>query len=65
MYFDISVLFIVDTTSILKLMFPTVFCFRLDGYFGGCLVAIIVTAVVFIYLIIHLFIYLPIYLFIY
>ena len=49
-YFNIFVLFIVDTTSILKLVFPTVYCFCLDGYFGGCVVAIIVTVVVVIFI---------------
>ena len=62
MHFNIFVLFIADTTSILKLVFPTVYCFCLDGYFGGCVVAIIVTVVVvavvlFIYLFIYIFIY--------
>ena len=65
-FFNIFVLFIVDTTFILKLVFPTVYCFCLDGYFGGCVVAIIVTVVfVFIYLFIWFFVYLFIYLFIY
>ena len=64
-YFNIFVLFIVDTTSILKLMCPTVYCFYLDGYFGGCVAVIIVTVVVvFNYLFICLFIYLFIYLFV-
>ena len=64
-FFNIFVLFIVDTTFILKLVFPTVYCFCLDGYFGGCVVAIIVTVVfVFIYLFIWFFVYLFIYLFI-
>ena len=48
-YFNIFALFIVDTTSVLKLVLPTVYYFCLDGYFGGCVIAIIVT-VVFIYL---------------
>ena len=51
MYFNIFVLFIVDTTSILKLVFPTVYCFCLDGYFGGCVVAIIVTVVILIFVV--------------
>ena len=57
-YFNIFILFIVGTTSILKLVFPTVYYFCLDGYFGSCVVAIIATAVVvaFIYLFINLFI---------
>ena len=64
-YFNIFVLFIVGTTSILKLMCPTVYCFYLDGYFGGYVAVIIVTAVVvFNYLFICLFIYLFIYLFV-
>ena len=70
MYFNIFVLFIVDTTSILKLVFPIVYCFCIDGCFGRFVVAVIVTIVViFIYLFIYsstyLFIYLIIYLFIY
>ena len=74
-YFNIFVLFIVDTTSFLKLVFLTVYCFCLDGYFSGCVVAIIATVVVVvvaIYLFIYLFIlffrfffYSFIYLFIY
>ena len=44
--FNISVLFFVDTTSILKSVFPTS-CFCLDGHLGGCVVAIIAAAVVF------------------
>ena len=58
MYLNIFVLFIVDPTSILKLVFPTIYYFCLDGYFGGCVVAIIVivVVVVFIYLFIYLFI---------
>ena len=57
-------LFIVDTTSILKLVFPIVYCFCIDGCFGRFVVAIIVTVVViFIYLFIYLFIDLFIYLF--
>ena len=69
-YFSIFVLFIVDTTSILKLVFPIVYCFCIDGCFGRFVVAVIVTIVViFIYLFIYsstyLFIYLIIYLFIY
>ena len=70
-YFNIFVLFIVDTTSFLKLVFPTVYCICLDGYFSGCVVAIIVTVVV-VVVAIYLFIYfifsgffLFIYLFIY
>ena len=54
-YFHISIVFILDTTSILKLVFPTVYCFCLDGYVDGCVVAIIVTVVVFIYLFILFF----------
>ena len=56
MHFNIFLLFIIDTTSILKLVFPTVYCFCLDGYFGGFVVAIVFT-VVFIYLFTYLFIY--------
>ena len=44
-YFNISVLSIVDITSILKLMFPTAYCFCLDGHLGGCVVDIIVAVV--------------------
>ena len=62
-HFNIFVLFIVDTTSILTLVFPTIYYFCLDGYIGGCVVAIIVTVVVvFIYLF-YLFILFFIYLF--
>ena len=35
-YFNIFVHFIVDTTSILKLVFPTAYCFCLGGHLGGC-----------------------------
>ena len=58
MYLNIFILFIVDPTSILKLVFPTIYYFCLDGYFGGRVVAIIVivVVVVFIYLFIYLFI---------
>ena len=53
-YFNISVLFIVDTNSILKLVFPTASYFCLDGHLGGSVVFIIVTVVVvFIYLFIY------------
>ena len=62
-YFNTFVLFIVDTTSILKSVFPTAYCFCLDGNLGSCVVAIIV-AVVFFYLFIYLF-FVFIYLFIY
>ena len=56
-YFNIFVLFIVDTTYILKLLFPTVYYFCLGGYFGDCVVAISFTVVVvFIYLFFYLFI---------
>ena len=66
-YFNILVLFIVDTTSVLKLVFPTVYYFCLDGYSGGCVVVIIVTVVVvvFIYLSFYLFILFFCFLFIY
>ena len=64
-HFNIFVLFIVDTTSILTLVFPTIYYFCLDGYIGGCVVAIIVTVVVvFIYLF-YLFILFFVYLFIF
>ena len=58
MHFNISVLFVVDTTSILKLVFPTAYCSCLDGHLDCCVVAIIVAvvlAVCFIYLFIYLF----------
>ena len=56
--FNSVVLVIADTTSILKLVFPTVYCFYLDGYVGGCAsVAIIaITTYLFFYLLIYLFI---------
>ena len=59
MCFNSVVLVIADTTSILKLVFPTVYCFYLDGYVGGCAaVAIIaITTYLFFYLLIYLFIY--------
>ena len=64
MYFNISVLFIVDLTSILKSVFPTTYCFCLDGHLGGCVVAIIAAVVVFFLVFWFLFfIYLFIYLF--
>ena len=37
-YFNISVLFIGHTTSILKFLFPTPYCFCLDSNLGGCVV---------------------------
>ena len=58
MYFNISVLSIVDITSILKLMFPTAYCFCLDGHLGGCVVDIIVAVVAVVVVVdISLFIY--------
>ena len=50
--FNSVVLVIADTTSILKLVFPTVYCFCLDGYVGGCAVVAIIaiTTYLFIYL---------------
>ena len=63
-YFNIFVLFIVDTTSFLKLVFPTVYCICLDGYFGGCVVAIIVTVVVVVVVVVVI-VVVAIYLFIY
>ena len=33
-----SFFFIVDTASVLKLLFPTIYRFYLDGYVGGCFV---------------------------
>ena len=41
-----SVVFIVDSTSILKSVCTTGYCFCLDGDFGGCVVAIIFAVVV-------------------
>ena len=61
-YFNISVLFIVNTTFILKLVFPTSYCFCLDDRLGGYVVATIVP--VFIVAFTYFFIYL-VYLFIY
>ena len=49
MYFNISVLFIVATTSILKLVSPTAYCFGIDGHLGVCFVVIIVAIVVFLF----------------
>ena len=77
-YVNISVLFIIYTTSILKFVFPTAYCFCLGGCLGGCLVVIVVAVVAvasiylfaclfcfLVYLFIYLFVYLFIYLFIY
>ena len=47
MYFNISVLCIVDTTSILKLVFSTAYCFCLDSHLNGCNAAIVVVVVIF------------------
>ena len=47
MYFNVSDLFIVDTTSILKLMFPVAFCFWVDSCLGYCVAVVVV---IFIYL---------------
>ena len=41
-YFNVSVLFIVYKTSILKLVFPTFFCFCLDSHLSGCVVVVVV-----------------------
>ena len=69
-YFNICVFLIVDTTSLLKFVFPTAYYFCLDSRLGGCVVAIVaaIVAVVSIYLFnyfVFLFIYLFIYSFIY
>ena len=40
-FFNISGLFIVDTTSVLKLMFLITYCFCLDSHLSGCVVVII------------------------
>ena len=45
-YINISALFIVNTTSTLKSVVPTAYCFCLDGHLGGCAVAIVVAVVV-------------------
>ena len=57
MYFNISVLFIVATTSILKLVFPTAYCFGIDGDLGVCFVAIIVAIVVFLFFVFFCFVF--------
>ena len=66
-YLNISFLFTVDTTFILKLVFLLLFVSVLmQGHLGGCVVAIIVNVVVVV--VVYLFIYLDflsIYLFIY
>ena len=54
-YFNIFIFFIVDTASVLKSLFPTVYRFYLDGYVGGCFCC---------FYLFHLFICLIIYLFI-
>ena len=43
----IFVLFIVDNTSILKLVFPITYCFSFDSHLSGCVVLIIVVVVPF------------------
>ena len=43
-YFNIYILFIVDNTSILKLVFPITYCFCLDCHLSGCAVVIVVVA---------------------
>ena len=45
--FNISVLFIVDTTSVLKLFFPLSYWFCHDGQLKGCVVVIINVVVAF------------------
>ena len=57
-FFNISVLFIADATSILKSVFLTVYSFCLDDQFGGCVVAIIVGSVVAFFFAFYLFTYL-------
>ena len=47
MYFNISVLFIEDTTSILKFVFPITYCFCLYSHLSSCVVVIIVVVVAF------------------
>ena len=49
MYFNISVLsfFILDNTSILKLVFPITYCFCLDSLLSGCVAVIIVVVAFF------------------
>ena len=42
-----NILFIVDTTSILKLVFPITYCFCLDSHLSGCVVAIIAVVIAF------------------
>ena len=68
-YLNISFLFTVDTTFILKLAFLLLFVSVLmQGHLGGCVVAIIVNVVVVVVVVVYLFIYLDflsIYLFIY
>ena len=44
MYFKISDLFIVDTTSILKLVFRTAYCSWLHGHVSGCVGACMIAA---------------------
>ena len=66
-YLNISFLFTVDTTFILKLAFLLLFVFVLmQGHLGGCVVAIIVNVVVVVVVyLFRFFVYLFIYLFIY
>ena len=46
-YFYIFILFIVDNTSALQLVFPITFCFCLDSHLSGCVVVTIVVGVAF------------------
>ena len=46
-YFNISVIFIVHTTSILKLVSPITYCFCLVSHLSGCVAVIINVAVAF------------------
>ena len=48
-YFNISVLFIVATTSILRSVYSTAYCFGIDGHLGVCFVVVIVAIVVFLF----------------
>ena len=61
-YFNIFVLFIVDATSILKLVFPTVYVYVLMIILVAVLLPLLLL-LLFLFLFIYLFIYLLIYLF--
>ena len=50
MYFNISVVFIVDNTFILKLVFLFPYCFHLDSHLSGCVTVIIAVLLLLLFL---------------